>query len=162
VQELIDIRNQLDRYASPQTVEWHFASINNRWTKRSLAVAGFGLPSPPNDSGAPHHVKPIFSVAETGGADSAARAAEIEELVSFRSAHPGAADVEAGISPEAKREAKKLASVHGLNRPLFHVDLTSALQSALIRSRIREERYAQLREVEGAGSQTSDQPVKLE
>ena len=45
-QHLIDVRNQLDRYAAPNKVDWHLACINNRWTKRALASAGFGYPTP--------------------------------------------------------------------------------------------------------------------
>lgn len=36
------MRNQLDRYAAPEIVTWHIACVNNRWTKRALASAGFG------------------------------------------------------------------------------------------------------------------------
>src|SRR5271170_6727853 len=74
VQQLIDVRNQLDRYTAPDTVDWHFACINNRWTKRALASAGFGYLS--EGSELQHRWKAIFSVAEIGGSDSAANAAE--------------------------------------------------------------------------------------
>jgi len=130
VQNLIDVRNQLDSYAAPDVVEWHFASINNRWTKRALAAAGFGYPVVKEDM--PHRWKPIFSVAEIGGNDSAATAAELESLQK-QTTH--GADVEhalskqAGAAPERKT---KMAIVHGVNLPLFHVDLTSALQSAIM------------------------------
>ena len=36
-----------------------------------------------------------------------------------------------GYKAYARSEAKRVAPVHGLNRPLFHIDLTSALQSAV-------------------------------
>ncbi|EXJ81552.1 SulP family sulfate permease [Capronia coronata CBS 617.96] len=74
VQNLIDVRNQLDRYAAPDVVQWHLACINNRWTKRALASAGFGYPTTPNPEYS--RWKPIFSVAEIGGSGSAASAAE--------------------------------------------------------------------------------------
>ncbi|KAJ5921726.1 hypothetical protein N7454_009200 [Penicillium verhagenii] len=76
VQNLIDVRNQLDLYASPRTVQWHFAHINNRWTKRALSAAGFGFPSPTSSDGF-HRWKPIFSVAEIEGSASAAAHAEM-------------------------------------------------------------------------------------
>lgn len=66
MQNLIDVRNQLDRYAAPETVEWHIACINNRWTKRALTSAGFGYPTPPYSVRT--RWKPIFSVAEIGAA----------------------------------------------------------------------------------------------
>jgi solute carrier family 26 (sodium-independent sulfate anion transporter), member 11 len=136
IQNLIDVRNQLDRYAAPDTVEWHFASINNRWTKRALAVSGFGAPT---DTGAdvegvPHRTRSIFSVAEIGGGDSAARAQELGELGKIQAAHPG--DVEVGKVGNLGGTGvdKKLAAIHGLNLPFFHIDLVSAVHSAVLRT----------------------------
>ncbi|KAJ5124971.1 sulfate anion transporter [Penicillium bovifimosum] len=42
VQNLIDVRTQLDRRSAPVPVQWHFANVKNRWTKRALTAAGFG------------------------------------------------------------------------------------------------------------------------
>lgn len=159
VQHLIDVRNQLDRYTAPDTVEWHLACINNRWTKRALAAAGFGYPTPASESGDFHRWKPVFSVAEIGGQDSAAHAAEwrdneeefkrqqskdleavrsrsreIHEISAGSQSSSGQGSLERTLS-EAKvygnEPVSRVAVVHGVNRPLFHVDLTSALQSAI-------------------------------
>ncbi len=149
VQNLIDVRNQLDRYTSPEVVNWHFANVNSRWTKRALASAGFGLLTPRAD-GAPRRWKSLFSVADIGGSSSAAAAAEQEdrekELASVRrGSRADGGDIEAvaseGSSEDADVKAKTLEShvrsrhtrvaIHGINRPLFHIDLTSALQSAI-------------------------------
>jgi solute carrier family 26 (sodium-independent sulfate anion transporter), member 11 len=73
VQQLIDVRNQLDRYTAPSVVDWHFTSINNRWTKRALVAAGFGYPSVSERETTLHRWKPVFSVAEIGGSFSAAQ-----------------------------------------------------------------------------------------
>jgi sodium-independent sulfate anion transporter 11 len=203
VQQLIDVRNQLDRYASPDTVDWHIACISNRWAKRALAAAGFGYPTIRPD--VPHlRWKSIFSVAEIGGAQSAAAAAEFEDnekqLEALQSnnncrrqsVHSHAAgshthhgpDLEAGLPPYKNDEgggdgsgssssgvpseadvdaavggdikpgtamaaalttpapvlnAGRTVAVHGINRPLFHVDLTSALQSAVANVEARGE-----------------------
>jgi sodium-independent sulfate anion transporter 11 len=156
VQQLIDVRNQLDRYASPDTVDWHLACINNRWTKRALASAGFGYPSVEGDL--QHRWKPIFSVAEIGGSDSAAHAAEALEhektsrLQSRENRLAGAATDtihrDSGSSSSSDEVTKgtrsvvnraRTAVVHGLNRPLFHTDLTSALQSAITNVEARQE-----------------------
>lgn len=172
VQQLIDVRNQLDRYASPDTVDWHIACISNRWTKRALAAGGFGYPTMRPD--VPHlRWKSIFSVAEIGGSQSAAAAAEFEdnekELESIHhrrqslhttASHHHAPDLEAAISRgdqsghgdspaavDAKTKAAaapalsggRAVTVHGINRPLFHVDLTSALQSAIANVEARGE-----------------------
>ncbi|KAK0515648.1 hypothetical protein JMJ35_001682 [Cladonia borealis] len=159
VQHLIDVRNQLDRYASPDKVDWHLACINNRWTKRALASAGFGYPTPQGESGF-ERWKPVFSVAEIGGHDSAANAAEYREnereLKRQRTkdlenastdkndaiARHDAASASSGSDyKELDRKLStskayasgnnRVAVVHGLSRPLFHIDLTSALQSAV-------------------------------
>ncbi|KAK2781266.1 Sulfate permease 2 [Emmonsiellopsis sp. PD_33] len=152
VQNLIDVRNQLDRYAAPQPVHWHFANINNRWTKRALVSAGFGYPTP--DPVGYSRWKPIFSVAELGGSNSAAAhaalkqershlnsiAGRIDDIEATGAAHGVAETASSGSEPELGKELgsskvyagdRKIAVIHGLNRPLFHMDLTSALQSAL-------------------------------
>jgi solute carrier family 26 (sodium-independent sulfate anion transporter), member 11 len=165
IQNLIDVRNQLDRYASPDAVQWHVACINNRWTKRALASAGFGYPTLPAEEF--HRWKPIFSVAEIGGSSSAAAAAESREnrnvlrRLTSADAEKGVHSVSSGNNIDrihrngensnsnsshedldlqkqltnskayAGTNAKRMAVVHGLNRPLFHIDLTSALQSAV-------------------------------
>ncbi|KAK4943813.1 hypothetical protein LTR10_016716 [Elasticomyces elasticus] len=170
IQNLIDIRNQLDRYTSPESVQWHFACINNRWTKRALTSAGFGYPSAGQEEY--HRWKPIFSVAEIGGSYSAAEAAEMDTnrrlshypskpdeehgrstssdgVVTSENVHRHQYEKEstdsstsAGNGNELSREitnskayarasTKKVVVVQGLNRPFFHIDVNSALQSAI-------------------------------
>jgi solute carrier family 26 (sodium-independent sulfate anion transporter), member 11 len=177
---LIDVRNQLDRYVSPNRVDWHFAHINNRWTKRALVSAGFGYPSPINDddlSGAFGRWKPIFSVAEIGGKHSVAAEAEAkvnkqivdEEAARIRTKSQGGNSdqierhdyVGDGRSSDdsveyakniakskAYNDSNRVAIIHGINRPLFHIDLTSALQSAITN--------AQKKEAEGYGEREED------
>lgn len=153
VQQLIDVRNQLDRYAAPDPVDWHIACINNRWTKRALVSAGFGYPTP-DSGGIQRRWRSIYSLAEIGGSESAAEAAEHEvnekELALSQKPSARARDgdglpvwssnrvadaIDAGTPPGGKDGRQQLRRrtvvVHGLNRPLFHVDLTSALQSAI-------------------------------
>lgn len=156
VQQLIDVRNQLDRYTTPTVVDWHFSSINNRWTKRALVAAGFGYPSVTTGDGTVSRWKPLFSVAELGGSDSAAAAAEAasneKELQEHRARErerPTAsdditADSDSGVSEDLKaavriRAPPRTAVVNGINRPLFHIDLTSALQSAIANVSAAEE-----------------------
>ncbi|KIX96590.1 uncharacterized protein Z520_07856 [Fonsecaea multimorphosa CBS 102226] len=165
VQNLIDVRNQLDRYASPEAVQWHLACINNRWTKRALASAGFGFPTAPTEE--QHRWKPIFSVAEIGGTSSAAAAAENEanrRMSRMHDEEQGASrphssgisktdDISraqykddsttsssqdgdlskqiSGSKAYVRSSTKRIAVVHSLSRPFFHIDLTSALQSAI-------------------------------
>jgi len=159
VQNLIDVRNQLDRYAAPDTVDWHFCHINNRWTKRALAAAGFGYYTPEPENGATvNRWKPIFSVAEIGGSNSAAAEAEAREnrrAMRKASKAQDADDIEESAALPRSRsnssesdpfereltqskaygtigqKSGRIAVVQGLNRPLFHVDITAALNSAL-------------------------------
>jgi len=136
VQNLIDVRNQLDRYASPDIVQWHFASINNRWTKRALASAGFGHATDATAT-VPPHWKPIFSVANVGGDDSAAHAKEISDELQGADVkrdveQPGTDDRAPTHRQNIQDRFQKLVVVHGINLPYFHVDLTSAVQSALL------------------------------
>lgn len=159
VQRLIDVRNQLDLYTSPDVVDWHIACINNRWTKRALVSGGFGVPTKVGD-GMRHRWRSIFSVAEIGGKDSAAAVAEDnanEREVNFQSQWTDdeemgrddslsdlkdpAATVQAEEKPVTAilKQRRKGAVVHGLDKPLFHVDLTSALQSAIANVEARRE-----------------------
>lgn len=155
VQLLIDTRNQLNRWAAPDTVEWHFACITNRWTKRALVSAGFGYPTPSTSQY--RHWKPIFSVAEIGGFNppaGMADACEARKAPDQQQRRPsqrleGKTDDDDGdkideSSPDVTetdlakvattnvyKKSSRVAFVHGINRPLFHIDLTSALQSAI-------------------------------
>lgn len=160
VQRLIDVRNQLDLYTAPDVVDWHIACINNRWTKRALIAGGFGVPTKPQD-GLHHRWKSIFSVAEIGGKDSAAAVAEDnanERELQLTMSHRGKLDEEMAQveqsdsdNPQGLRNAeeksdegnlkarRKGAVVSGLDRPLFHVDLTSAVQSAITNVEARQE-----------------------
>lgn len=148
VQQIIDVGNQLDRYAAPDIVNWHFACINNRWTKRALVSAGFGYPSEENEL--QHRWKPIFSVAEIGGSDSAASAAEANANKKVRQQRTKDAQQvstindavnndESGSSFDGKlhkvagivTKRPRTAFVDGINRPLFHIDLTITYKALL-------------------------------
>ena len=156
IQNLIDVRNQLDKYAAPDTVDWHFCHISSRWTKRALAAAGFGYYTPEPDASGIHRWKPVFSVAEIGGSQSAAAAAEaaenrhaqrsisqvrsndIEAAHESESSDAGSLNKQLELSKaygsvehDTAGATGRIAVVQGLNRPLFHVDVTAALNSAL-------------------------------
>lgn len=150
-QALIDVRNQLDRYAAPQAVDWHFAHIENRWTKRALCAAGFGYRTPrtnADDGEGAGHWKTIFSIADLGGSDSAAAAAAAEEKKEKKEKNEKKEmglqyDVERtnsdGISKASDKEdvpshpsSRRLVAIKGLNRPFFHFDLQEAVESAIV------------------------------
>ncbi|TQV95082.1 sulfate permease [Cordyceps javanica] len=141
-QALIDVRNQLDRYAAPGTVDWHFAHVENRWTKRALAAAGFGYRTPkPRVGENAGQWKTIFSIADLGGADSAAKAAALDDKTGR-----GSYDIESKVAPDSEiwpasgsenndvpknPSSARLVAVHGLNRPYFHFDLQEAVEAAV-------------------------------
>ncbi|GKZ76392.1 sulfate permease 2 [Aspergillus niger] len=143
VQNLIDVRSQLDRYAAPDRVQWHFAHINNRWTKRALAAAGFGRPSDVPE------LKPIFNITEGdySGDSSDQRASDVEsqvgdQLKQNKTRDDKSAEVlsvremdEAAKGSERtavqRRGESKPAVVSGVNLPLFHIDLKSALECVM-------------------------------
>jgi sodium-independent sulfate anion transporter 11 len=147
VQTLIDVRNQLDRYAAPHRVQWHFAHIHNRWTKRALAAAGFGYPTP-EYLATTHKWKPIFSVAAlhddpytVANKRTSEDARDVESGLQKEAATTQSQSTESEIEPVDKLSAEikrgpgsKKVIVEGVNRPFFHVDLTTALHSAMLGS----------------------------
>ncbi|KAI0164487.1 sulfate permease [Hypoxylon sp. FL1284] len=128
-QALIDVRNQLDRYAAPDAVEWRFAHVRNPWTRRALTAAGFGFARPRSE----RRWKPVFSVADladaaeplssSGGSDEkgAARGGDDEEI---NVTQPPSVD-------EDESAGGRRAPVYGLNRPFFHADVQEALDAVL-------------------------------
>jgi len=154
VQNLIDVRNQLDRYTSPEVAEWHFAAVKNRWTKRALTAAGFGFPVAQHKEGDLwRRWKPVFSVAEMGGSESAANYAqwEVNKQIQRNLVVPQHGDVEANANGEQsvangketnavvreRQKAQGAVVVTSVNHPFFHIDLTSALHSAIQNIEVR-------------------------
>lgn len=120
IQNLVDVRNQLNLRAAPLEVQWHFAQVRNGWTKRALAAAGFGYPSPCR----------VVSVLD--GKD-----AEVSETHNCGRRH----DLEVGKEAVSCKEGQQWVesekgscndtarSADSSSRPFFHTDLMSALES---------------------------------
>ncbi|KAJ2903446.1 hypothetical protein MKZ38_009931 [Zalerion maritima] len=184
VQALVDLRASLERYASPEPVEWHFANVNNRWTRRALAVAGFGFPAADNPLSEVHW-KPAYGVAplanalveqekeaeekasrvhdEEAGAparrhSSAMARKEDEDAASAATAAaskaPGGGETPrvspSGSESSSRRHvgghpATKYGTLHGVNRPFFHLDLMAAVESAARDATRADERYSEER-----------------
>jgi sodium-independent sulfate anion transporter 11 len=116
IQGLIDVRAQLDRYAAPDNVEWHFASINSRWTKRALTTAGFGYIDRERFASR-QHWNPVYSYAPLD--TSAPKLGDAEAQDEIQSVgHKGF-------------PSGKVTTVHGQNRPFFHIDVPAAVESAI-------------------------------
>ncbi|KAK4243377.1 sulfate transporter family-domain-containing protein [Corynascus novoguineensis] len=144
-QALIDLRNQFDRYADPDRVEWHFAGITSRWTKRALVASGFGTGPESRRSGGGGPVidgsaanseqqdkygalEPLLGAAEVDsiggdvqkGTDARSKTREI--------------DIEAAaaeVTPVVSSSGKQLVPLFGINRPYFHVDIETAVTSVV-------------------------------
>ncbi|KAK1984724.1 sulfate permease [Colletotrichum cereale] len=133
VEGLIDLRHQLDRWAAPEPVEWHFAGLHSRWTRRALSVSGFGGPTAGRLGG----FEPAFGLAGLAGrpptpcerraaaigAKTACSASDSEEL-SCSALEEGASGLEGSADT-------RLGAVSGINRPFFHLDLPSAVENAV-------------------------------
>ena len=133
VQTLIDVRNQLDRYAAPEKVDWHFANIGNRWTKRALASAGFGVASENWLSEGDERRgrwQPVFSVAEIGEVAGVPRMTrglgEVWDLENDGDGDSDDPDEDARLIRRVK-----VAPISCISRPFFHPDLEGALRSAI-------------------------------
>ncbi|CAI6339602.1 unnamed protein product [Periconia digitata] len=109
VQGLIDVRDQLDRYAAPDVVEWHFASVSNRWAKRALTTAGFGYVNTQR-AHSRKHWNPVYS---------------------FASLDDNTTHKRTDVESQGVQSRGKVAALHGLNRPFFHLDVQAAVESAI-------------------------------
>ncbi|KAF2866440.1 sulfate permease 2 [Massariosphaeria phaeospora] len=168
IQGLIDLRNGLDKYATPAIVEWHFAGVHNRWTRRALAISGFGYPATDN-ADAIGNWCPAYTVSRSLAGATAADERQREQLTGEvqandeeRRAGPEGATVLKGqgrrISKEvdrteiAVRESvqEKLEPIFGVDRPFFHVDLVDAVDTAVRDAKMRDGAERAESEMEGA------------
>ena len=119
IQGLIDVRNQLNRRATPLEVQWHFASVQNRWTKRALAAAGFGYP--------PRVPEVIVDGQEVQ--EEAAEHTKPKDLENAMEEKPDQEGDHVEESQEKRICRKDTQWAQSTARPFFHVDLTSALEA---------------------------------
>lgn len=152
VQGLIDLRNTFDRHAAPDTVEWHFANIHNRWTRRALAAAGFGYPTSRNPE-AVRNWQPVYSIAATltekdwpifGNSSSRRNLTDMDEerTAGARTPDSTGSTVTSPVTPtcgghESGFEGRK-AAVSGVDRPFFHYELQDAVESAVRDARSKD------------------------
>jgi sodium-independent sulfate anion transporter 11 len=118
-QALVDLRNQFDRYAAPNKVQWHFAGVTNPWTKRALVASGFGVDTEETLNAKPG---PFVSLSETEALEGRRVAPPMPRKVG--------GDEEHGTLVQ-ETEAATMVAVYGVNRPFFHVDIPTAVESAV-------------------------------
>lgn len=148
VQALIDLKNQFAKHAAPSPVEWHFAGIGNRWTKRALVAAGFGFEDSSAASEASHGASEIDSKDREGDSDGSPKAGQATPSwtplfsvsiverpegvpASVRGDDPEDPEKSAVTSTRGNSTGGRLVPVYGLNRPFFHVDVAEAVESAI-------------------------------
>ncbi|KAI1851075.1 hypothetical protein JX265_002878 [Neoarthrinium moseri] len=136
VQALIDTRNQLDRHAYPEPVEWHLANVKNRWSRRAFSAGGFGYPSHLVLEANPQW-KPIYSVATMDSSSDFHKqsaivaskdlesVAEDIDRISSRSGGAIGSKIKAGGIPG------NISPIYGINRPFFHLDVATAVESVI-------------------------------
>ncbi|KAK4148743.1 sulfate transporter family-domain-containing protein [Chaetomidium leptoderma] len=157
-QALVDLRNQFNRYADPDRVEWHFAGVSNRWTKRALVASGFGAEMIPGgygysggggasargdsdeDKKGGGSSEPLIGVAEAegvvvtngrrvdGGKGAEVRAKAREVDVE---AAAGGSDQVTPVASSVGGDGRRLVPIYGVNRPYFHVDIETAVAGAI-------------------------------
>ena len=153
IQGLVDLRNTLERYCSPDAVELHFASVHNRWTRRALAASGFGFPSALNAE-AQKCWQPAFTIAAildqglgeaksttTTTTTTMTHPSDPEQATCSRTSDDAATVAATSRESDAtpcERTGTAMASVYGVDRPFFHHDLHGAVESAVRDARLRD------------------------
>lgn len=143
VQGLSHIRATLDVHAAPDIVDWHFACVQNRWTRRTLAIAGFGYPS---EAGMEHWTGAYALAPLARRLRSVSRDAESEKrpMSSGRTTLWGDDEREEAEQADAKGKggavSSRVGTVYGVNRPYFHADLAEAVEVAARNAREKDRR----------------------
>lgn len=123
-QVLVDVRKQLDRHASPDSVEWHFVNVRSPWTKRALVSAGFGRAASTS--------RAVFSLSEIGasaggfGADGrqATHAGEDPRLHDEE-----IAEAKGQLADPSKGTQGKRLPILSTAYPAFHITIDEALEA---------------------------------
>ncbi|KAI8947558.1 sulfate permease [Xylaria longipes] len=135
IQGLIDTRTQIDYHTYPDRAEWHIADVSNRWTRRALAASGFGFPRVQADNVAENaYWRPIFSVAVSGSPYESEKIVVVTQKDIETGSEP--ADQISSLSSRggairSNEVPGKLASLQGVNRPYFHLDVAAAVETAI-------------------------------
>jgi sodium-independent sulfate anion transporter 11 len=168
LQGLIELRTSLDRYAAPALVEWHFACVHNRWTRRALANAGFGLPAGDSFDELGNWC-PAFTVAT-----SLAGATEDEQRdLEFLRREVQMQDAESRLAATQRKDSKatvedkhsitsatsgprsRLTPIYGIDRPLFHIDLHDAVDAAVRDAKRQDSKGERQHSASGTGEATA-------
>lgn len=146
---MLQTRTQLDYHTYPDRAEWHIADVSNRWTRRALAASGFGFPRVQADAAAEDaYWRPIFSVAACEGLyDSEKKSVTVTQKdieVGAESADRISSSSSGGGAVRSNEVPEKMASLQGVNRPYFHLDVAAAVETAIanIEGRVSHQKIA--------------------
>ncbi|KAG4271733.1 hypothetical protein FPRO04_10680 [Fusarium proliferatum] len=139
VQGLVDVRNALDRWASPYSIQWHFGGLRNRWARRALTAVGFGQSATENGHtiGSWASILPLArSFDEEHENRRRQSSTDDESIIGTQTS----TEVESS-SPVAPAEKQGLRPVFPTDRPFFHADLNEAVTAALANAKRSECRF---------------------
>ncbi|RMZ70599.1 sulfate permease 2 [Pyrenophora seminiperda CCB06] len=142
------LRDTLDRHAAPGVVEWHFAGVHNRWTRKALAFAGFGFPalSDANEMG---NWCPAYTVTtnRAGATEEVLKGSGTAQLqLQKQDLESGKSQTEMKVSQcqsIQSNEKRRFNPVYGIDRPFFHLDLHDAVDMAVRDAQNADRREAQ-------------------
>ncbi|KAF5845091.1 hypothetical protein GGP41_001240 [Bipolaris sorokiniana] len=140
------LRDTLDRYATPGLVEWHFAGVHNRWTRKALSFAGFGFPATTNVDSMSNWC-PAYTVTKSlaGATDEERKEVElVKRSASVRDEEfckEAAESSETQIHMSNSGKQRHFEPMYGVDRPFFHLDLHDAVDAA-----VRDAKKADMRE----------------
>ncbi|KAI0842778.1 sulfate permease II [Hypoxylon sp. FL0890] len=132
IEGLVELREQLQRWAKPNPVQWHFANVEDRWVRRALMVAGFGYPNK-EELKETKSWSPVFTLAERERTPKAGNSLMMEPSTYPAGATASIEDAErgdAGVNGTL-RGTGRIAATHGINYPNFHVDLAAAVEAVV-------------------------------
>jgi sodium-independent sulfate anion transporter 11 len=133
---LKSLRDTLDRHAAPGLVEWHFAGVHNRWTRKALAFAGFGFPAVVTADYTGNWC-PAYTVAASlvGATDEEQKEAEaLRREMEVKDEEQGKGSTETNVfevQSSSVSEKMRFSPLYGIDRPFFHLDLHDAVDAAV-------------------------------
>jgi sodium-independent sulfate anion transporter 11 len=143
VEGLKRLKDTLDRHAAPDVVEWHFAGVHNKWTRKALSFAGFGFPSGDEmGNWCPAYTVVPGPFEEKVEDVEAVRSIDDEDSKTSSELH------ELQVQPTGSSQKKGYHPVYGVDRPFFHLDLNDAVDAAVRDAKMADERSARAKEAD--------------
>ncbi|KAJ2005106.1 hypothetical protein GGI04_002375 [Coemansia thaxteri] len=121
IQNLVDVRKQLDRYAS-RPVSWHFAGVKSPWIRRALVAGGFGSSS--------SATRTVFSVATVGALEHDGDSLPLSHSRDEEFTSDSLENTRGEAKPDVITSFDSLPlPILSVDQPYFHIDLDEALKA---------------------------------